>query len=190
ALVENREVTYEFANSFNFTTDEIEAEQYDKKQTISLNNIIERRKSRADTLSLSAVYPNHLIEIIKGTVVDIYGNILDINRAILPIGHRDDLTLRTTSDKKSEIFKNIRKQLRKSIAFHFEINTRKDIGIPDVNKNKNDNDYNFGRDRSKFSIDIDKEGQFKINVPASSEIGNIPLLTRYENYSTLFAAAN
>lgn len=33
-------------------------------------------------------------------------------------------------------------------------------------------------------IDIDKEGQFKINIPASSEKGNVPLLTRYENRSS------
>ena len=46
-------------------------------------------------------------------------------------------------------------------------------------------DADYGRQRSRFFIDIDKEGQFKLNVPASSEKGNVPILTRYENYSTI-----
>src|SRR5690606_20039217 len=41
--------------------------------------------------------------------------------------------------------------------------------------------------KSNFFIDIDKEGQFKINIPASSEIGNVSLNTRYENYSSILS---
>ena len=42
----------------------------------------------------------------------------------------------------------------------------------------------YARPRSRFFFDIDKEGQIKLNVPASSETGNVSLLARYENYST------
>jgi len=81
---------------------------------------------------------------------------------------------------------------RKSIAYHFEVNARKDLTgqngqltLPDVNSNAD-----YSRARSRFFFDIDKEGQFKLNVPASSETGNIPLLTRYENYSTFGTTDN
>src|SRR5690606_15291153 len=45
------------------------------------------------------------------------------------------------------------------------------------------------RQRSRFSLDIDKEGQFKMNVPASSEVGNVPLLVRQESFSNLKGAS-
>jgi len=51
----------------------------------------------------------------------------------------------------------------------------KEYGVPDDN---------YSRDRSRFHLDIDKEGQFKLNVPASSETGNVGLLVRHENVST------
>ncbi len=191
-LTEHRELHYEFAEIFNVTSDIEESTKVaDPLFVNSLDN--GRRDSRADTLSLSLQYPNHLIEIIKGTVVDIFGNILDLNRNILPIGKIDKFSLRKNTNK-SEAYANIRAQSRKSIAYHFEINTRKSgkfdslsntegiMQLPDVNDTEN-----YSRSRSRFFFDIDKEGQIKLNIPQSSETGNIPLLTRYENYSNLLA---
>ena len=93
---------------------------------------------------------------------------------------------------KSAAFLAIKALERKCIAYHFELNARKDLSsvtnnivIPDINSN---NDYS--RVRSRFFLDIDKEGQFKLNVPASSETGNVPLLTRYENYSSTNTSDN
>jgi hypothetical protein len=60
-----------------------------------------------------------------------------------------------------------------------ETNTNNTIVLPDINSNTD-----YARNRARFFIDIDKEGQFKMNVPASSEKGNVSLLSRYENYST------
>lgn len=192
-LVEKRELNYEFANSFDFDSD---AEEHSRiTDPLSVANTLDngRQESRADTLSLSLQFPNHLIEEIKGTVVDAFGNILDLNRAILPIGRVDELSVRRNTDK-SDAFTKIRAQMRKSVAYHFEINARKPgiidtstgdespTAVPDV-----DDVNNYSRSRSRFFIDIDKEGQFKINVPQSSETGNIPLLTRYENYSNCLA---
>ncbi len=129
------------------------------------------------------------METIKGTVVDIFGNILDLNRIPLPIG-KDTNTLKEISTNKVKAFSTIKEPERKSLAFHFEINTKKDLNQKSSNNistldllNINSNSDN-SRLRSRFFIDIDKEGQFKINVPASSEKGNIPLLTRYENRSS------
>ncbi|KKN72141.1 hypothetical protein LCGC14_0413530 [marine sediment metagenome] len=188
-LVEDREIIYEFARSFRFTTDDDESAKYDDPTISSQQPKVSRRNMRSDAFSLSLEHPNHLMETIKGTGVDAFGNILDINRSPLPIGRTEPLSLRKNTSK-SDAFNLIRGQHRKAIAYHFEINARKG-GIddepvpsapPDINKIDN-----YARDRSRLSVDIDKEGQFKINIPASSEIGNIPLLTRHESFSVVDA---
>lgn len=186
-LVENRELTYELAHSFEFTTDDDEVARYTDPKSAKPRLKVSRRDIRADAMSMSIEAPNQLIEKISGTAVDTFGNIVDINRNPLPIGKIDDLSFRKNTDK-ADAFKKIRTQLRKSIAYHVELNARKGtadsnfISHPDV-----DNTSDYSRDESKLFIDLDKEGQFKINVPASSEVGNLPLLTRYENYSNLLA---
>ncbi len=187
-LIENREIIYEFAQSYGFTTDEDEATRYiDPKNSLVKKLKVNRRDIRADTLSLSLESPNQLIESIKGTVVDTFGNIIDLNYAPLPIGKIDSLSLRKNSDK-SDAFKRIRSQLRKSIALHLQINTRHGLLETDTMLPPDVTDSsNYSRLDSKFTFDIDKEGQFKLNVPASSEIGNVPLLVRQTNYSNLLA---
>ncbi len=208
-LVENREIVYEFQDSSSVKDDVSESLCYSSAGTTNITyNEFNRRKSKADTLSLSLVYPNYLLETVKGTVVDIFGNILDINRAPLPIGKDQNTLNANISTNKSESYFKIRALDRKSVAFHFEINARKDLqnqsgefanleNTEDVPSNAANNksdlfgydnkfpNSDYGRLRSRFFIDIDKEGQFKLNVPASSEVGNVGLLTRYENYSTL-----
>ena len=186
-LTESREIIYEFSNSFGFLTDQEESEKITEESLLKRKDL-GRRSNRTDALSLGLNYPNQLIETIKGTAVDIFGNILDINRSSLPIGKIDELSL-TKTDKKDEAFAKIRAQLRKSLAYHLEINTRKEAAsiesptsVPDT-----DSSADYARNRSRFFVDIDKEGQFKINIPASSETGNIPLPTRYENYSVLLS---
>lgn len=194
-FVEKREVIHEFAYSSNILDDINESKIYAGKgepnTTYTLPN---RRQSKVDTLSLSLVSPNYLMETIKGSVVDIFGNILDINRAPIPIGQKTDISLHVDSSAsdKSVAFNNIRALERKNIAYHFELNARKDLAaqngqevLPDITSNSN-----YSRSRSRFFIDADKEGVLKVNVPASSETGNIPLLVRYENYSTFGSEDN
>jgi hypothetical protein len=186
-FVEQRELVYEFQYSSDIDNDLNESILYNGGGTNNRNYILpNRRKSRADTLSLTLVSPNYLMETIKGTVVDIFGNILDINRNPLPVGADQNTIRAEKSSDKSAAFLRIKEIERKSLAYHFEINARKDLSgqngkitLPDINSNSD-----YARNRSRFFIDIDKEGQFKVNVPASSETGNVPLLTRYENYST------
>lgn len=196
-LTENREVVYELANVANlsFTSDEEEAEAYKKLTTPTQPNIISRRGSRADAFSLSLAYPNHLLEIVKGTAVDSLSNILDLNRNVIPIGKKDDISFTKNQDPQ-ETFRKVRALHRKSIAYHFELNARKDTNPDGISSPPNptlkpgDANYDMGRNKSRFFCDIDKEGQIKINVPASSETGNIPLLTRYETASVRLAATN
>lgn len=188
-FVEKRELIYEFATSSNVVDDISEAKIYSgKNEPNPQYTYPNRRDSKVDLLSLSLVAPNYLLETIKGSVVDIFGNILDINRVPIPIGQSAPVSLRpdTSNSDKSTVFNNIKALERKNIAFHFELNARKDLTakngkevLPDINSNSD-----YSRSRSRFYVDVDKEGMLKMNIPASSETGNIPLLTRYENYST------
>lgn len=187
ARIEKREIIFEYEQLAKVQSNDQELKNYNNLTTATSTPIVNRRENRTDTLSLSLVYPNHLMETIKGTVVDIYGNILDINRNKIPIGEDNFSIVKiksTTTTQNKNIYEDIKRLERKSLAYHFEINSRKESqksGPPNVSVRDN-----FARDRSRFFIDIDKEGQFKLNVPASSSTGNIPLHTRYENYSTVY----
>jgi hypothetical protein len=190
-LIENHEITYEFQNYDNgigFTTDTDEGDRYVSKLLPDRPSSVLRKDSRTDAFNLSLNNPNHLIEVIKGTGTDIYSNILDLNRDILPIGKTNKLSLSKNPDKK-DAFARIRALHRKGLAFHFEINARKQTGNDDVSQAPNPTSVDdYGRLRSRFFFDVDKEGQFKMNVPASSETGNVPVLARYETASTIAAS--
>lgn len=188
ARVEKREVIFEYEKSSNVKSNDKELKGYNLEKDTTSAGFVDRRDLKNDVFSLSLVSPNYLIETIKGTAVDIYGNILDLNRNIIPIGEKtksivDIKSTITGQSSNKNIYDNIKRLERKSIAYHFEINSRKEIetsGAPNIKIKEN-----YARDRSRFFLDIDKEGQFKLNVPASSNTGNIPLHTRYENYSTV-----
>lgn len=190
-LIENHEITYEFQNYDNgigFTTDTDEGDRYVSKLLPDRPSSVLRKDSRTDAFNLSLNNPNHLIEVIKGTGTDIYSNILDLNRDIIPIGKTDKLSLSKNPDKK-DAFARIRALHRKGLAFHFEINARKQTGNDDISQAPNPTSVDdYGRLRSRFFFDVDKEGQFKMNVPASSETGNVPVLARYETASTIAAS--
>ena len=189
-LVENHEIIYEFQNLDNgigYTTDDDEAARYVSKLLPDRPTQVLRKDSRTDVFNLNLNNPNHLIEKIQGTGVDLYGNVLDINRSILPIGRLNDFSFNKNSDKK-DAFKKIRAEHRKAIAFHWELNARKQTADDDVMQVPDPTTTDdYGRLKSRAFIDIDKEGQLKVNIPASSETGNIPLLTRYETASTYAA---
>jgi len=181
-FVEDRNVIYEFEFQPSEEVLDMEGELKvlsSEKISPSINGYEDRNKSKLNCLNLGLTAPNFLIESIKGTVVDIYGNLLDLNR--YPIKTNLDSQV---NDNLKKSYLKLKEDQRRSIAFHFELNAKKDLGetgkSPDVN-----NTENYARSRSRFFVDIDKEGQFKINVPASSETGNIPLLTRYENFNTV-----
>ena len=202
-FVEKRELIYEFTYSSQVQDDVTEAAVYSLNQQqpppITPYSLPNRRYSKADTLSLSLVSPNYLMETTKGTVVDIFGNVLDLNRnPIVGYGQeQQSLSLSnqsiqsTTSSPSNQsaqsvVFEAIKAAERRSIAFHFELNARKDLSagngqfqLPNINSS-----IDYARPRSRMFFDMDKEGQFKLNVPASSETGNVPTFVRYENYST------
>jgi len=190
SLIEKRQITYEFADypyDNPIQSDLKESKKQDPNyQKISTDKTQSRRIRSGDVFSLSLVSPNYLIEEIKGTGIDVYGNILDINRTVLPIGEEDgSVTLKGTE----ESYMEVRSLHRRGLAYHWELNARKDPEDLDIEKGTGD-DYAlvegiYKRNRSRMFFDIDKEGQFKINIPSSSETGNVPVLARYENYTTI-----
>ena len=196
-LVEHRELVYEFQYQSDVRDDLFETNRYAGTSSTTFYNRPNRRKNRSDTLSLSLVSPNYLLETVKGTVVDYFGNILDLNRTRLMGVIGDNPESLSKSTNAAQTYINIRALERKSVAYHFELNARKDLSaqtgsstaqLLDYNADVTDSPgawYNAKARRSRFFFDIDKEGQFKLNVPASSETGNIPLPVRYENYSTV-----
>ena len=189
-FVESRELVYEHFYDAKVESNLKESLYYSKsganKEPSGTAKFPDRRDNRANTLSLSQLDPNSLIETIKGTVVDTFGNILDINRAVLPVGQGSFTLNQENVKNKVKAFNDIKSLERKSIAFHFELNAKKDFSKNQLNLNSNEDN---SKQRSRLSIDFDKEGLFKINIPATSENGNVPLLTRYENYSE-FSADN
>jgi len=186
SLVEKRSIVYEYAESYNVTNLENEAsamESGDKNQPgKGFKNITRNRSARqerrTDVLNLNLNNYNHLIEKVEGTLVDIYGNVLDINRNIIPVPNADSIKTGNASAAKSGL-NNIYAYLRRSVKMHYEINSRKKLSGNEPSKSSTGD--NNGKDFSRFSIDIDGEGLTKINIPASSETGNIPVLGRYVN---------
>ncbi len=190
-FVERREMIYEFAENANVESDSSE----EKKQNYETSKTAEekfisrlstsRRARKHDILSLSLVAPNCLMETVKGTLVDVYGNILDLNRNRLPVGRDENIKI----DGTEKSYNSIREQHRRGVAFHWELNARKTPKEAPIETGTGiayaKTESTYTRERRRFFIDVDKEGQFKINVPCSSETGNIALIANYENTSTI-----
>lgn len=186
AFVENREIILEYGREWEVGTFEEELARL-RNDLIPKTYFDNRRERRSNTLSLSLTYPNELIEKINGTLVDVFGNILDINKNIIEIPFGKD---------EKELLLDMFEKNRHSVVYHMEINTRKGWGYREskVNTKKpilllDSPDptilANNSRDRSRWAVRIDKEGLTTLNIPATSETGNIPFLTRHETSSVL-----
>jgi len=180
ALVEKRQVVYEYADSFGVRNVSAEANaMITTENTVGTENLVKvngrRPDRRTDAFNLNMYNFNHLIEKIEGTAVDIYGNVLDINRNVINIPDTSTLdTKNGTLDK----LQNLYRYMRRSIKYHFEINSRKEINGDEPSRSIKQIDQ-YAREHSRWSVDIDGEGLTKINIPASSDTGNIPVLNRH-----------
>lgn len=192
ALVEDHSIVYEFARTHMVQDYAQEVSRLNGEEELSISGLgtsflfqnDRRDMDRTDVLNLGPHLPNNLIEKVQGTVVDRYGNILDINRRVIDFSEL--ITDEKIKDANSRV--NIETALlRRSIKYHFELNARKETlaeaprdqldGIPGVD----DQSAAIGYSHSRLSFDVDGEGLVKFNIPASSNTGNIPLLSRYVN---------
>lgn len=182
-LVEHRSLVYEFSRT-SMTQDHKEEVDRLLGETVGfLTQNGRRDMARTDVLNLGMHLPNNLLERVEGTVVDIYGNVLDINRHIIQFGEQIKDEEIKNADKRISLENTL---LRRSIKYHFELNARKETlseATTDVLDGFSDDDQatRTGYSHSRFSLDIDGEGFLKFNVPATSNVGNIPLLSRFIN---------
>ena len=187
-LVENRQLILEYGRDWAVSDKANELKRL-KEGIIAKKNPTHRHERRNNVLGLSLNSPNELIEIVYGTLVDFFGNPLDLNKAMIPV---------KSSKTEEGYYNRLEANARKTVAFLKEINTRKGYsyrsdgsipkildGAPNVNTAENNS-----RDRSKWSVLVDKEGLTKLNIPASSETGNVPVLARAENSSSVDVDAN
>jgi hypothetical protein len=172
--IENKKITYEFARSFAVGSLSDEADRLTDGSSSFLSQPNARVNTRSDVLNLNPLNYNLLTETVEGTVIDIYGNILDINRNPITFPELTDGAKAT-----AQHLEFLDKLSRRSIKFHYEINSRKDIKGEISTETLDGEDLPIGHNHSRWSIDVDGEGLTKINIPASSDTGNIPLLTRY-----------
>ena len=189
--IENREIIFEYAKSWNVGNFQDELIKMESDDMI-LPDSSDRRERRSNVLSLSQTSPNELIERINGNLVDIFGNVLNINKAIIPTpsGSTPDNLLLDAFEIN-----------RHSVAYHMEINTKKGYAYreserslkPAILSNNIPNPMvsaNNAKDRSRWAFRIDKEGLTTLNIPATSETGTVPLLTRQETSSVLKVDVN
>lgn len=171
AFAEKREMILEFADSFFVRDINKESElAIDFPKTIQEmdHNIARKRgygtneqifddlrhSSRTNLLKLDS---NVVVECVQGTLIDIFGNVLDINY--------NKLNMPKLSEQGANAIESAHLLLNRSVAYHFQVNSR---NITDNPTGSN-----------KFTLDIDKEGQFKLNVPRSSTSGTISTISTF-----------
>lgn len=179
-ISEYRMIINEFSTDYMFTGFDDEVARV--KGNLSLyqqSETFDRNREPGNTLHLAE---HELIEIIGGNVVDINGNILDINYRPLNYGGENGSVPTNSIEINYDRAKRIS---RRGIGYHFQLATNTSSTDPSSNV-------------TNFVYDIDKEGVIKLNIPASSNTGNIPFPSKanytaegdsvavtYENNSTI-----
>lgn len=175
-FAEKRELILEFADSFFVRDANAESELASEfpKTIQEMDRSIARRRgygnneqtfdnlrhsSRTNVLKLDS---NVIVERVQGTLVDIFGNVLDLNY--------NKLNMPRLLEKGKAAVGEAHALLNRSVAYHFQINSRNIITEPSGS--------------NKFTLDIDKEGQFKLNVPRSSTSGTIPTISTFTTTDT------
>lgn len=156
AIAESRTVYNEFSTDYMFTGFDDEVSRVTKKKRLYQDSETNfRNRERGNVLHMAE---HELVEIVAGNLVDINGNVLDINYRKLVYGGpgniapRGDLALN---------YEQAKRLSRRGVGYHFQLSTNTSTSDP-------------SNSASNFIYDIDKEGVIKIHMPASSNTGNIP----------------
>lgn len=158
-ISEYRMVVNEFATDYMFTgfNDEVNRATNNLK-IFDNSNSLPRNREQGNTLHLAE---HELIEIIGGNVVDINGEILDLNYHPLSYGADSN---RVPTNQLAVNYDRARRISRRGIGYHFQVGTNTRSTDP-------------SQTQTNFVCDVDKEGILKLNVPASSDTGNIPFVS-------------
>jgi hypothetical protein len=155
-ISEHRTVYREFASDANFSGFDKEIDRgsgigglyADTKDAIRYNE-------QGNTLGLA---PDELVEVISGNVVTLDGKVMDLNYSSLVYGSPNNRVIQGVTAKDMERAKRVS---RRGIGHHFQLSTASSSGESNTTV-------------SNFVFDIDKEGVIKMNVPRSTNTGNIP----------------
>ena len=158
-MSEYRMVINEFSTDYMFTGFDDEV----KRATNSLgmyenSETYARNREQGSTLHLAE---HELIEMIGGNVVDINGNVLDLNYNPLSYGVDNN---KVPSRNLAINYDRARRISRRGIGWHWQLTTNTRTTDP-------------SQTLSNLVFDVDKEGLMKINIPASSDTGNIPFVS-------------
>jgi len=154
-ISEYRMTINEFSSDFMFTGFDDEQRRVSGNLDMYQNsNSPKRNMEQSNILHMAE---GELIEIVGGNLVDINGNILDINYRPISYGNDDEVP-------RSDLgisYDRARRVSRRGVGYHFQLSTNTRRSDPsEYSKN--------------FAFDVDKEGVIKINVPSSTDTGNIP----------------
>ena len=108
---------------------------------------------------------NQLIEVLGGNIIDVFGNVLDINYMPILFGGSN---ARVPSG--SKMFEEARLLSRRGLGYHFQLST---------NTESSDEANSLGN----FTVGVDKEGMVRVNIPKSSSTGNIPFISNADFYN-------
>jgi len=155
-LAEYRMVINEFSTDSMFTgfDDEVSRIKGEKK-LFEDSETRERNREPSNTLQLAE---HELIEVIGGNLIDFYGNILDLNYRKISYGDAGNKTPKKSIEKSYDA---ARRLSRRGIGYHFLLSTN--VSSDQTSSNLN-----------SFLFDIDKEGLLRVNIPKSSDTGNVP----------------
>lgn len=157
-ISEYRMVINEFSTDYMFTGFDDEVLRATNNLGIYENSeTFARNREQSNTLHLAE---HELIEVIGGNVVDINGNVLDINYRPISYGDSD----KVPSSQLEISYDRARRISRRGIGYHFQLTTNTRGDDPSETK-------------SNLVFDVDKEGLLKVNIPASSDTGNIPFVS-------------
>lgn len=155
-LSEHRHVINEFSTDSMFTG--FEDEVLRLKGTLSLfkySDAYRRNREPANSLHMAE---HELIEIVGGNLIDIHGNVLDLNYRKLNYGGPED---KVPTKRVEAAYDRAKRISRRGVGYHFQLATNSSKSDPSTYQ-------------SNLAFDIDKEGVFKLTVPKSSNTGNVP----------------
>lgn len=162
ALTEYRHVINEFPAYAGFDGFKNESSNTFSNEALDvLDKKYDKIRQENDDKGILSLGKNQLIEIIAGNIVDRYGSSLDINYMQLSYGGPFGSVPGKDHVKK---FEEARRITRRGIGYHFQLSTN----------TESDSD---GPNPNNFTYAIDKEGLLKVNVPKSSNTGNVPYLS-------------
>lgn len=161
-IAEHRIIFNEFTTDSFFSGFDDEILRTNKELSLLANSdTLSRYREPSNILQLSE---KELAEFVAGNLIDLNGNILDINYRKLLYGDPGNRTPKNNIDESIEAARRIS---RRGVGVHFLLST---------NTLKSEKSSNS----NTFFFDIDKEGFFKLNVPKTSDTGNIPYISNIE----------